>query len=132
MSILIGRHIKAVLGADSTVRRELGERVYPVGAVRGVPKFPMLVYTNTGLSPEYTKDGNASETATVQLILLHPVYDLAITLMQHIRYLFEGKAAKYNEFEVDDCELSGYSEDYDPDLDKYVISITLTFNTIDK
>lgn len=132
MSILIGKHIKAVLSADTEVTRALGNRIYPVGAVKGTPHFPMLVYTNTGINADYTKDGAASEMVTVQLILLHPVYDTAITLMQRIRYLFEGHAAQYPTFEVDDCELSGYAEDFDIDLDKYVISITLTFSTIDK
>lgn len=132
MSILIGKHIQAVLSADADVARALHNRIYPVGAVKGAPAFPMLVYTNTGINVEYTKDGPASESVTVQLILLHPVYDSAITLMQRIRYLFEGHAAQYPTFEVDDCELSGYAEDFDIDLDKYVISITLTFSTIDK
>jgi len=132
MSILIGKHIQAVLGADSTVKRELRDRIYPVGAIVGAPRYPLLVYTNSGINVDYTKDGAASESVTVQLILLHPTYDLAITLMQHIRYLLEGHAAQYPDFEVDDCMLSGYSEDYADDLQKYVISISLTFNTIDK
>jgi len=131
MSILIGKHILAVLSTDATVTQALSDRIYPVGAVKGAPQFPMLVYTNTGIDVDYTKDGPASESVTVQLILLHPSYDSAITLMQHIRYLFDGQAAQYSDFEVDDCMLSGYSEDYDLDLDKYVISITLTFNTLD-
>ena len=132
MSILIGKHIQAVLSADSTVTQALSNRIYPVGAVKGTPHFPMLVYTNTGINVDNTKDGAASESVTVQMILLHPAYDAAITLMQHIRYLFEGKAAQYTDFEVDDCMLSGCSEDYDLDLDKYVISIILTFNTLDE
>lgn len=132
MSILIGKHIQAVLSSDTEVTRALGNRIYPVGAVKGTPHFPMLVYTNTGINADYTKDGAASEMVTVQLILLHPVYDNAITLMQRIRYLFEGHAAQYPTFEVDDCELSGYAEDFDIELDKYVISITLTFSTIDE
>ncbi len=131
MSILIGKHIQAVLSADTTVTQALSNRIYPVGAVKGTPQFPMLVYTNTGINVDYTKDGPASESVTVQLILLHPNYDMAITLMQRIRYLLEGATAQYPDFEVDDCMLSGYSEDYDADLDKYVISITLTFNTLD-
>lgn len=132
MSILIGKHIKAVLSADAAVTQALSKRVYPVGAVKGTDSFPMLVYTNTGINVDYTKDGPASESVVVQLVLLHPSYDAAITLMQHIRYLFEERSARYPDFEVDDCMLSGYAEDYDPDLDKYVISITLTFNTLDK
>lgn len=132
MSILIGKHIQAVLSADTTVTSALSNRIYPVGAVKGTPRFPMLVYTNTGINVDYSKDGAASESVTVQLILLHPVYDAAITLMQRIRYLFEDRGADYPDFAVDDCMLSGYSEDYDPELDKYVISITLTFNTLDK
>ena len=132
MSILIGKHIQAILSGDTTVTRALGNRIYPVGAVKGAPHFPMLVYTNTGINADYTKDGATSENVTVQLVLLHPVYDAAITLMQRIRYLFEDHSAQYPTFEVDDCVLSGYAEDYDLEFDKYVISIILTFNTLDK
>jgi len=132
MSILIGKHIKAVLAADFTVTQALGNRIYPVGATKGTPLFPMLVYSNTGINIDYTKDGPTSESVTVQLILLHQSYDAAILLMQRIRYLFEGRPADYEDFEVDDCMLSGYTEDFDIDLDKYVISIILTFNTLDK
>jgi hypothetical protein len=132
MSILIGKHIKAVLSADAEVRRSLDDRVYPVAAPKGTPQFPMLVYVNSGINPDYTKDGVAGEAVTVQLVLLHTMYDNAIELMNHIRYLFEERVAYYPDFEVDDCYLTGYSEDYDLDLDKYVTSISLTFNTIDK
>ena len=132
MSILIGKHVNAVLSADAEVRRALGDRIYPVAAPKGTPQFPMLVYMNGGINTDYTKDGAAGEEVTVQMVLLHTMYDYAIELMNHIRYLFEGREADYPSFEVDDCILTGYSEDYDVDLDKYVVSISLTFNTIDK
>lgn len=132
MSILIGRHIKAVLSADAEVQRSLGDRVYPVAATKGTPQFPMLVYVNSGIVTDYTKDGADGEEVSVHLVLLHQNYDQAVGLMNHIRYLFECRSARYLDFEVTDCGLSGYSEDYDDALDKYILTITLTFNTIDQ
>ena len=132
MSLLIGQHIKEVLGADPVVRAKLKDRVYPVAVTESTPAYPLLVYSNTGTRPDETKDGNSNDTVTVVLILLSEKYKEGIMLMNHIRYLFEGKAAKYEMFEVLDCSLIGSSEDYDDGLAKYVFTISLTFNTIDE
>lgn len=132
MSLLIGQHIKAVLSGDPTVTASLSDRVYPVAVTESTPVFPLLVYANNGTSPDETKDGNSDDTVSVTLVLLIDDYTKGITLMNHIRYLFEGRAGDYPMFEVLDCALTGSSEDYDTDLAKYVFTISLTFNTIDK
>ena len=132
MSLLIGQHIKEVLGADPVVRAKLKDRVYPVAVPESTPAYPLLVYTNTGTRPDETKDGNSNDTVTVVLILLSEKYKEGILLINHIRYLFEGHKAQYAQFEVTDCSLAGSSEDYDDSLAKYVFTISLTFNTIDE
>ena len=132
MSLLIGQHIKAVLDADPVTKAKLKGRVYPVAVPDSTPAFPLLVYQNTGTHPDETKDGNSNDTVTVVLVLLTDKYNEGIMGMNHIRYLFEGKAAKYEMFEVLDCSLIGSSEDYDDGLAKYVFTISLTFNTIDE
>ncbi len=131
MSLLIGQHIKTVLSADPLVRSALGDRVYPVVVTQSTPKFPLVVYSNNGTNPDYSKDGCLEDTVTVTVLLLHVEYDKGIRLMNHIRYLFEDVKAKYTEFEVTSCELTGTAEDFDVDLSKYVFSINLTFKTID-
>lgn len=132
MSLLIGQHIKAVLDADAACQARLKDRVYPVVIPESAPAYPLLVYTNTGTRPDETKDGNSNDTVTVVLVLMDNKYNDGVTLMNHIRYLFEGHKAQYSQFEVTDCELSGSSEDYDPDLAKFVFTLSLTFNTIDE
>lgn len=132
MSLLIGQHIKTVLGDDPVCVARLADRVYPVAVTESAPAFPLLVYTNTGTQPDETKDGNCNDIVTVMLVLLSQKYNEGVTLMHHIRYLFEGRSAQYTQFEVTDCELAGTSEEYDPDLAKYVFTISLTFNTIDE
>ena len=132
MSLLIGQHIKAVLDGDPLVKARLGERVYPVVVTQSTPAYPLLVYSNTGTVPDETKDGNSNDNVTVVLVLMSDKYNEVILLMNHIRYIFEGKTAKYPLFEVTDCVLVSSSEDYDPELAKYVITISLNFNTIDE
>lgn len=132
MSLLIGQHIKTILSGDPTVTASLSDRVYPVAVTESTPVFPLLVYANNGTSPDETKDGNSNDTVAVTLVLLIDDYTKGITLMNHIRYLFEGCTGDYPQFEVLDCALTGSSEDYDTDLAKYVFTISLTFNTIDK
>ena len=132
MSLLIGQHIKTVLSGDPTVTASLSDRVYPVAVTESTPFFPLLVYANNGTAPDETKDGNSNDTVSVTLVLLTDDYKKGISLMNHIRYLFEGRVGDYPLFEVLDCALIGSSEDYDIDLAKYVFTISLTFNTIDK
>ena len=132
MSLLIGQHIKAVLSGDPTVTAHLSDRVYPVAVTESTPSYPLLVYANNGTRPDETKDGNSNDSVAVTLVLLTKDYNEGITLMNHIRYLFEGRTGKYPLFEVLDCALTGSGEDYDIDLAKYVFTISLTFNTIDE
>ena len=132
MSLLIGQHIKAVLDADPVAKARLKDRVYPVAVPDSTPAYPLIVYANNGTRPDETKDGNCNDTVTVTIVLLSKEYNEGITLMHHVRYLFEGKTAQYAQFEVTDCSLAGSSEDYDPELAKYVFTISLTFNTIDE
>lgn len=131
MSLLIGQHIKSVLSSDPTVVGQLGDRVYPVVLTESTPKFPLVVYTNNGTNPDYSKDGCLEDNVVVTIILLHKEYDKGLRLMNHIRYLFEDVKAKYTDFQVTSCQLSGSAEDYDVELAKYVFSINLTFTTID-
>ena len=132
MSLLIGQHIKAVLDADPASKANLKGRVYPVAVTESAPAFPLVVYSNTGTRPDETKDGNSNDVVTVVLVLLSEQYSEGVSLMNHIRYLFEGHKAQYTQFEVTDCSLAGSSEDYDDNLAKYVFTISLTFNTIDE
>lgn len=132
MSLLIGQHIKAVLDADPVIKARVRDRVYPVAIPDSAPAYPLIVYANNGTRPDETKDGNCNDTVTVTIVLLTKEYNEGITLLNHIRYLFEGKVADYTLFEVTDCSMAGSSEDYDKDLAKYVFTISLTFNTIDK
>lgn len=132
MSILVGKHINAVLSCDAEVRRSLGSRIYPVAIPQSAPAYPFIVYTNTGTRPDYTKDGTLEDVAGVMIVLVHPDYTSGISLANRVRYLFEGVTAQYDDFEVCDCELAGTSEDYDADLEKYVFTLSLTLKTIDK
>lgn len=131
MSLLIGKHIIAILSSDPAVRNQVGARIYPVAIPESTPKFPLVVYINNGTNPDYSKDGTLEDTVTVTIVLLHKDYNGGITLINHMRYLFEDVKAKYADFEVTGCQLSSSAEDYDPELAKYVFSINLTFTTID-
>lgn len=47
------------------------------------------------------------------------------------RYVLEGKLARYDDFEVTECNLESWSKNYDADLPAYVVRLTLNFKTID-
>lgn len=131
MSIQIGRHIQSVLRADSQVKAACKNRIYPVVIPMSAPAYPFIVHTITNTAAEGTKDGNASDTASVNLVIVHKDYDQGITLANHVRYLLEGEPASYDYMEVQDCVMLGFSEDFDVDLQAFVFVLNFNFNTID-
>ena len=131
MSIQIGRHIQAVLKADSTIRQAFGNRIYPVVIPQSAPQFPFIVYSLVGTGADHTKDGNAADNAQVSLVIVDEDYDHGITMANHIRYLLENRSASYPYMTVEDCEMTGYSEDWDTDLCSFVFVLNFNFNTQD-
>lgn len=132
MSLLIGKHIKALLGDDRRVRHALDSRIYPVAIPQSAPAYPFIVYVSNGTRPDDTKDGRLEDTVSVSIVLVHQAYTDGVELANHIRYIFEGREASYPDFDVCGCSLEGTAEDYDADLEKYVFTLNLTFKTIDK
>lgn len=131
MSLLVGFHIKSALSEDEALVKEVGTRIYPLVIPEGTPEYPFIVYGSAGISPTDTKDGSCEDNVNVSLVVVSKTYSSAIRIANMARYALEGVTAKYNDFEVRDCMLSGSSEDYLQEID--AISVTLNFNikTID-
>lgn len=132
MSILISKHIKTVLQSDEAVSDEVQKRIYPIVIVGGTPRYPFIVYEKEGIEDESTKDGRQEDRVTVSVAVVHKDYEAGIELANRIRYLFEGVTAQYNDFEVTDCTLAGYAEDYIDAVDAFAFTVTFNFNTFDK
>lgn len=131
MSLLIGKHIKAVLNANTGVSGAVGKRIYPLVIPEGTPKYPFVVYRNLGIQPDYTKDGNDQDSVQVQVSVIAKEYEKGVEIANDVRYSFEGKEERYPAFTVNECEVVSSSEEYIQDVDAYAINIVFNFKTND-
>ena len=131
MSLLVGIHIKTALLNDEALKKEVGNRVYPLVIPEGTPEYPFIVYGSAGITPTYTKDGSCEDSVVVSVVVVSKTYSSAIRIANIARYDLEGVTAEYGEFEVTDCMLSGSSEDYLQEIDAFSVTLDFNIRTID-
>ena len=137
MSLLIGYHIKEVLEGNAKVRAAVGERIYPSANVSHDLVYPFMAYTIGNISEVATKDGHVEDSVDVAVGILAKNYDEAMNIAHAARYALEDARASYQAtedhdgFEVRDCELAGFDEDYNDDLPAYMATLHLNFKTLD-
>lgn len=128
MSVLIGLHIKRTLEQDADVTSFVGSRVFPVAMAQGVENYPFICYDMNGGSGTTTKDGPVNDVATVSLAVVAKEYEESLYIANAVRKAFEGKRAKYNEFEAE-CVALTYNDEYIDSLDAYAVNMSLEFKT---
>lgn len=130
MSILISKHIVKQLSVDSEIVKSVGDRIYPIVIPEG-SNYPFIMFEDYGSGPETTKDGTCEDNASCNIAIVAKNYNEAVTVANKTRYVLEGKLARYDDFEVTECNLESWSKNYDADLPAYVVRLTLNFKTID-
>lgn len=131
MSLLVGMHIKEALLKDKALVGEISDRVYPLVIPEGAPEYPFIVYGNAGISPTNTKDGSCEDNVSVSVVIVSKSYSSAIKIAQMVRYDLEGVTAKYDDFQVTDCLLSGSADEYMQEIDAFGITLNFNIKTID-
>lgn len=131
MSVLIGLHIKRTLEAVEAVTSKVGNRIYPLVVPQGVEVYPFICYDMNGGTGDSTKDGLLDDVASVNVAVIAKSYEEAIIIGNEVRYAFEGKTAKYNEFSVTECANVTYNDEYIDALDCYAINLSMDFRTED-
>ena len=131
MSVLIGLHIKRTLEAVEAVTSKVGNRIYPLVVPQGVEIYPFICYDMNGGTGESTKDGLLDDADSVNVSVIAKTYEEAITIGNAVRYAFEGKTAKYDEFSVTECANVTYNDEYIDALDCYAINLSMDFRTED-
>lgn len=129
MSILLGLHIKKTLEADSNVKDLVGGRIFPLAMAQGVEAFPFICYDMNGQAGATTKDGPVNDTASVSLAVIAKKYEDVLLIAEAVRKAFEGKKAKYDEFEAENTGIT-YNDEYVESLDAYAVNMNLDFITI--
>lgn len=132
MSLLIGIHVQEVLNATEALTAKTGDRIYPLVIPESAPEYPFIVFQASGISEvEGTKDGNVEDAVTVSIAVVSKAYGEAVRLAHVARYALEGKAAQYEEFEVEDCTLVGSSEEYLDEIAAFAVTLNVEFRTSD-
>lgn len=131
MSLLVGIHIKEALLKDEELIKEVDNRIYPLVVPEGAPEYPFIVYRNSGISPTDTKDGSCEDNVSVSVVVVSKSYSSAIKIAQMTRYDLEGVSAKYDDFQVTDCLLSGSMDEYLQEIDAFGITLNFNIKTID-
>lgn len=131
MSIRTGLHIIEVLNASRDVTDYVGDRIYPVVVPMGAPSYPFVTFANNGSAPESTKDGDLQDNVSCDVAVVDKSYAGSLEIGNAVRYAIDGKTGQYETFSVTECEFVDWQEDYNMQLDAYVVTMTFEIKTID-
>ena len=125
--ILIPKAIYDKLSKNSTITKIIGSSLYPIIAPDEVP-YPYIVYSRTGIAPDYDKDGSLEDIVSVTVIAVSNDYMQSITLANEIRNTLE--LSTYNSTDVvyNRCEFTGITESYDDSRGGFIQTLTFEFS----
>ena len=125
----IGVAIKSALSASTALTEAVGTKVFPIVSKEGT-SYPFIVYRRNGLETSYTKDGRASETVNVDIVVAANSYAQSISIADMVRDAIDGKGFIYTgtggTLTVRDCQLTSADEEIFEDSNVY--TQTLNFN----
>ena len=124
MSMLIGTYVHDKLS------EAFDGRCYPVVAPQGAGRTPFAVYRILKVEPDYTKDGAMWDRVSVEVVTVGRSYDETASASQSVRLSLEGCAAECEDFDVEECTLTGYADDFDEAGDLYTGRALYEFVTI--
>ena len=122
-TIQIGKVINALLNADTNLVEKIGNRVFPIVSKEGT-QYPFVVYRRNSVTPSYCKDGLASETASVDVVIASNTYTNSIEVADLVRAALDRKACVYQDTTIRHIEMTTAEEDF---IDDTYIQ-TLNFN----
>ena len=127
--IQIGKAVKAMLAASSDIVSAVGTKIFPIVSKEGTT-YPFIVYRRGAIDVEYTKDGKASETVSVDIVVAATSYATAADIADKVRTAIDNKGVEYtdntNTLKVRGTRMVTADEDFFEDSNVY--TQTLNFN----
>ena len=123
-SIQIGKLIKAALATNEGLTNLIGDKVFPIVSKEGT-SYPFVVYRRAGITPSYTKDGRASELATVEILVADNNYTRSVEIADSIRDTIDGRGMTYSGMTVSQVQLVSADEEFVEDT--YIQGLTFNF-----
>lgn len=123
-SILVGKHIRNILVGDGTLSQYLQTGQITALVANENTTFPFIVFSRTGLTPSYTKDGLLESNITFEIVCVSTDYVESLEIANIVRNLLECKCYTDEEIYIKQIILSAVNEDYM--YDAYVQRLTFS------
>ena len=123
-SILVGKHIRNILVGDETLSQYLQSGQITELVANENTTFPFIVFSRTGLTPSYTKDGLLESNITFEIVCVSTDYVESLEIANIVRNLLECKCYTDEELYIKQIILSAVNEDYM--YDAYVQRLTFS------
>ena len=123
-SILVGKHIRNILVGDETLSQYLQSGQITALVANENTTFPFIVFSRTGLTPSYTKDGLHESNITFEIVCVSTDYVESLEIANIVRNLLECKSYTDEEIYIKQIILSAVNEDYM--YDAYVQRLTFS------
>ena len=123
-SILVGKHIRNILVGDETLSQYLQSGQITALVANENTTFPFIVFSRTGLTQSYTKDGLLESNITFEIVCVSTDYVESLEIANIVRNLLECKCYTDEELYIKQIILSAVNEDYM--YDAYVQRLTFS------
>ncbi|MBQ1410203.1 MAG: DUF3168 domain-containing protein [Oscillospiraceae bacterium] len=102
----------------------IGNRVFPIVSKEGT-QYPFVVYRRNSVTPTYCKDGLASETASVDVVIASNTYTSSIEVADLVRAAIDKRACVFQDTTVTNIEMTTAEEDFVDDT--YIQTLNFNF-----
>lgn len=110
-SIMTGEYILKMLSSNEDLKSYVGDQIFPLIA-NSDTKFPFIVFSRTGIVPEYTKDGLTEDEVRISIIAVSDKYLQCLEIANLIRNTLELKRFRDNDVYINSIRLESVSESY--------------------
>lgn len=126
-SLLVGKYIYRMLSEDEVLSGKVTSRkIFPLVA-NADTTYPFIVYSRTGLTVEYCKDGTVEDTVDFLILAVSDNYVESLEVANQIRSILENKRYKDDTIQISSIRLSSVQEEYMEDA--YIQRLNFTIKT---
>lgn len=115
---MIGKTIKTLLAASSTLTTLVGTRIYPY-IMNPDTTLPAIAYSIDSLEPEYNKKEWATDTITFSIHCFSKDYAQLQSVVSAVRTALELKLTGYGSQDINRIYLRGQDEGFNLDEDAF-------------
>ena len=127
-SLLIGKYIYKLLSEDEGLSGLVtSKKIFPLIA-NADTTYPFVVYSRTGLSVQYCKDGLVEDTVEMQIIAVSDNYVESLEVANQIRKTLELRRYKDDDIQIRECKLTSVYEEYMEDAFIQRMNFTIKLN----